>query len=587
MKITYQWKLMACFSLLLAITGISIYAYLENTLHSFQVEENTTHLFNQARLARLMAMRDLGAGNADADGTAKRIGGVIRARITFVTPGGIVAGDSEVSREELRTLENHRDRPEIQQALATGSGKAIRYSATLHTPMLYVALPINHGEHIKGVIRLALPLSSLEKTEQHLRAMLAGTLAVALLVSLILSYLMTRVTSRSLNSMTEIAARFGKGDFAGRMMVGGSDELGELAGVMNTMADRIEGQLANISAEKNRLSAILRGMGEGLMVTDAKGSITLTNPSFHTLFGIEAEVSGRALVEISRHPALHAAFKSVMETGSERIEEMQLPLPGETTLLTHWVPLLEDGELTGVVAVFHDISELKRLELVRKDFVANVSHELRTPVSVIKGYAETLLAGVIIDDPKRAATFVETIHRHAERLTDIIADLLTLSEMESGRLPLALAPINLASVTNSVCKLLEEKARNKGVDVTCRGLDLQVVADRGRLEQIMLNLLDNAIKYTPEKGSVTISAESAGEKVRISVADSGIGIPARDLPRVFERFYRVDEARSREQGGTGLGLAIVKHIVQLHGGAISVKSEQGKGSTFIVTLKAA
>jgi two-component system phosphate regulon sensor histidine kinase PhoR len=276
----------------------------------------------------------------------------------------------------------------------------------------------------------------------------------------------------------------------------------------------------------------------------------------------------------------------VIATRNELQEELEIQLPQEKTIRTHWVPLLENGELHGVVAVFHDISDLKRLEKVRKDFVANVSHELRTPVTVIKGYAETLQEGIIRADPERAGRFVEIIGNHAERLASLIGDLLTLSELESGEFALQLQRISPAGTIRRACSLLEGKAAAKEIAIEqppATGL-CDVLADQGRLEQILFNLLDNAIKYTPHGGRIRITAADDGDFLAISVSDTGPGIPPQSLSRIFERFYRVDAGRSRDEGGTGLGLSIVKHLVQLHGGTVRVESSPGKGSTFTFTV---
>ncbi|HEX9022677.1 MAG TPA: ATP-binding protein, partial [Geobacteraceae bacterium] len=311
------------------------------------------------------------------------------------------------------------------------------------------------------------------------------------------------------------------------------------------------------------------------------------NPAFRSLFDLREEVEGRPLLDITRHPSLHEAFKKTVASQEKRAEELTIPLFGGITILTHWVPLLENGRLKGVVAVFLDISYLKRLEKVRRDFVANVSHELRTPVTVIRGYAETLTTGMLAADPERAGAFLEKIHRHAERLSSLIDDLLALSELESGEKPPVMAPVTVEGPLAHVCTLLEEKARQKNIAIVRAGAtDVPpVLADRGRLEQVLVNLLDNAIKYTPENGTITVSAAEAEGMVKIAVTDTGIGIPPSEQSRIFERFYRVDTARSREQGGTGLGLAIVRHIIQQHGGEVAVESAPGKGSTFTVTLR--
>ena len=589
MKFTIRWKLMASYLLLVLVMGGALYAYLSHTLGDYQVGEIREGLVSEARLARFTAVKEIGGMQRDAPAVAAAIARETRSRVTIISLQGDVLGDSEVAPPELRELENHLTRPEVQDALKKGVGSAIRYSTTLRTSMLYVAVPFTSAGKEEGVLRLALPLSSLEKTRSSLHAILGASLALATLLSLVLSYILSNVTSRSLRVMTATAARIGKGEFSRRIPVRSRDEVGELAGVMNEMAVRIEAQLQSISSEKARLDTILRGMGEGLMVTDGNGVITLVNPAFRALFEIRDEVEGKPLIDISRHPALNDTFKTVVATRDERLEEITFQLEQEKTVLTHWVPLLDQGDVQGIVAVFHDITDLKKLEKVRKDFVANVSHELRTPVSVIRGYAETLLGGLLEADPARATRFVEIIHNHSERLTALIGDLLALSELESGGTALELRPTTLEGVVMNVCKLLEQKARDKSIAIDAGRLAQvpQVLADRGRLEQVLMNLVDNALNYTPEKGSVTISVTVEEKMVRIAVTDTGIGIPSRDLPRIFERFYRVDAARSRDQGGTGLGLSIVKHIVQLHGGTVLVESTPGKGSTFAFTLKKA
>ncbi|MGA2151067.1 MAG: ATP-binding protein [Geobacteraceae bacterium] len=589
MKLTMRWKLLGSHLLVALVMSGVLYGWLSGTLDKHMQEETRAGLLGEARLARFTSVREIGNMRRDAPCTAAAIARETRARVTFISLRGEVLGDSDVNPAELKELENHLNRPEVQQALKSGQGSSIRYSATLKTDMLYVAFPFRSVAGEGGVLRLALPLSTLQKSRASFHAVLGISLAAALFISLILSYILSNFTSKSLRTMAKIATQIGRGEFGRRVPVTSRDEVGELATVMNDMAVRIEGELKSVAAEKNRLDTILRGMGEGVMVTDATGVITLVNPAFRTLFDLREEVEGKPLIDITRHPSLNDAFKKLVETKNERVEEFTLPLHGGKTVLTHWVPLLESGRLQGVVAVFHDISELKRLEQVRRDFVANVSHELRTPVTVIRGYAETLLGGALTTDPDRAGAFLEKIHRHAERLASLIGDLLILSELESGETSRELAPVVIEGVVGHVCALLEEKARSKKISIAMQGLGeaLPVLADRGKLEQVMVNLLDNAIKYTPENGSIAISAAEAEGMVSIAVTDSGIGIPPKELSRIFERFYRVDAARSREQGGTGLGLAIVKHIVQLHGGSVSVESTPGKGSIFSFTLKKA
>lgn len=589
MTLSIRWKLMVSFLLVVLVMGGTLFAYLSHTLEEYLTMETRAGLIDEAKLARLTADREIGDMHRDAPALAVAIARETRARVTFISAQGEVLGDSEVKPDELKELDNHLNRPEVQEALKSGQGSSLRYSATLRMPMLYVAFPLRGNNDGGGILRLALPLSFLQQAKRSLNIILSLSLALAMLVSLILSYVLSNVTSRSLRTMAAIAAQIGKGDFGKRIPIQSRDEVGELAAVMNDMTVRIESQLMDLSTEKNRLDTVLRGMGEGVMVTDATGVITLVNPAFRALFSIQEDVEGKPLIEITRHPALFDAFKMVMETRDERLDEITLQLDREKTLLTHWVPLLENDHIRGIVAVFHDISDLKRLEKIRRDFVANVSHELRTPVSVIKGYAETLLAGALETDPEKAGRFVEIIHNHSERLANLIGDLLALSALESGDLELELAPLSITSAVRHAFNLLEQKANGKGISIVLNGIEgaPPVLADHGRIEQVLINLLDNAIKYTPENGSVKISAHDAGDMMKITVIDTGNGIPPKDLPRIFERFYRVDSARSRDQGGTGLGLSIVKHIVQLHGGDVSAESTMGKGSTFTFTLKKA
>ncbi len=590
MKVSMRWKLMGAFLLVVLLTGGALYGYLTPTLEHYLVSQTREGLLGEARLARMTAGKEIRELRKDAPGLAATISRETGARVTIISLQGEVMGDSDVKPGDLKDLENHRSRAEVQEALHSGQGSAIRYSATLRTPMLYVAYPFKSAGEEDGVIRLALPLAVLGNMQKDLHAMLGASLLLATLVSLILSYILANVTSRSLRTIAAGASLIGKGEFGQRIPVRSHDEMGELAKVMNDMAARIEDQLASISAERNRLGTILRGMGEGVMVANAAGVITLVNPAFLALFSLrEEEVTGRPLIDISRHPVLHDAFRIVVETRNARFEEIDLTLHDEKIVLTHWVPLLEGEEIQGVVAVFHDISDLKRLEKVRRDFVANVSHELRTPATVIKGYAETLLGDLLRTDPDRATRFIEIIDNHAGRLANLIGDLLSLSELESGSLALEMRPQAIDGTVRHVCTLLEEKARAKSINIDLTGISgaPQVLADQGRIEQVLINLLDNAIKYTPERGTIAVAARDAGNMVAISITDSGIGIPPKDLPRIFERFYRVDAARSRDQGGTGLGLSIVKHIVQLHGGNVAVESVPGKGSTFSFTLKKA
>ena len=576
------WAVQAVAVLLL---GAALYGYQGHTLNRFLISAISGHLQREAQLSAGLSAPQIKELRLDAPLLVGSVANALKARATIIAADGTVVGDSEIPAGQLDTLDNHGARPEVRSAFATGRGSAVRYSETLRTDMLYEAVRFQSGRGETGVLRLALPLSAGEESGTGLQVVLALSLSMALLL-IVCNYLFHAFTERSLKELSAAAARFGKGEPVARLVVRKGSALGQLSAVLNEVAVSIDGELASIKAERNRLNAILSGMGEGIMVADASGSITLVNPAFKALFEPSDQVEGRPLIDISRHPALHDTFRQVLATKAERVEEIVLRAPGEKTVLTHWVPLMEGGTLQGVVVVFHDITEIRRLENIRRDFVANVSHELRTPITIIKGYAETLMAGAMESNPEQALRFVSIIVSHAERLGALVTDLLTLSQLESGKLSVETRSVNLPEIARQVASLLEQKSQEKGIQVEVAGLDEAppVLADPGKLEQIFLNLFDNAIKYTPAGGTVSMSASLEGNLVRIGVHDTGIGIPSRDLSRIFERFYRVDTARSRDEGGTGLGLSIVKHLVQLQGGNVSVQSS-GRGSSFFFTLK--
>ncbi|MDU0460366.1 MAG: ATP-binding protein [Geobacteraceae bacterium] len=583
----FRTKLMLSYVFLIVLITGSFYFYIDHVLQKEMIEESRANLANQAQLARLLVLSN--RGGQPPQQLAETVGTVIKSRVTLIATDGTVIGDSDVGQARLAQLENHLQRPEVQDALKHGAGSALRYSDTLRMSMLYSAMSYGSGAP-EGVIRLAMPLEYLASTRSTLHGLVGGASLVTVLIALMFSGVLSSLTSRPLRDMADAAARIGQGEGGARIKVTSRDEIGKLAGVMNEMSERIEDQVQRLSAEKQRLDTILNSMGEGIMVTAPDGEITLVNPAFCRLFSITGDVEGRKLVEISRHPDLLAAFNDLGQPDvNELLREISIQ-PNDCTLFTHWVPLKVNGVRQGIVAVFHDISDLKKAENMRRDFVANVSHELRTPVTIIKGYAETLLDGALESDPVRARRFVEIIASHSERLTSLINDILALSHLETREALMELFQLDVCGTISRACMLLQESADQKNIAIVdeSAGCKLpQVLADQGRLEQVLINLLENAIKYTPENGTVRLFAEDAGEFVRVSVADTGIGIPFKDLPRIFERFYRVDEARTREQGGTGLGLAIVKHIVQLHGGDVAVSSEAGKGSVFSFTLRKA
>jgi len=581
----FRTKLVLSYVFLIALITGSFYLFFSHTLQEGMIAESRTNLESQGQLARLLVMSD--KRSTPPQQLAESIGSVIKARVTLIATDGTVIGDSDVGASRLAQLENHLQRPEVQEALKNGSGSAVRYSETLRTSMLYSALTYGSGTSA-GVIRLAMPLEYLASARTSLHGIAGGAALVTVLIALLFSYVLSNLTSKPIRDMADAAARIGQGSRV-RIPVVSRDEVGMLGSVLNDMSERIDDQVRRLSEEKQRLDTILNSMGEGIMVTNHAGLITLVNPAFCRLFSISGSVEGKKLVEVSRHPFLQEAFNDLGKPNvTELVREISIKQPVDCTLFTHWVPLMVDGRRQGIVAVFHDITDLKKAENIRRDFVANVSHELRTPVTIIKGYADTLLDGVLTSDPVRALHFVGIISSHADRLANLINDILVLSSLETRDVLLELNPLDVSGTLSKACMLLREQALEKNISITNEsvgGTLPRVMADQGRLEQVVVNLLENAIKYTPAGGTIRLFTEDEEGFIKVSVADTGIGIPFKDLPRIFERFYRVDEARTREQGGTGLGLAIVKHIVQLQGGNVSVTSEPGKGSVFSFTLQ--
>lgn len=392
---------------------------------------------------------------------------------------------------------------------------------------------------------------------------------------------------RRLHEIIKTVERIAAGDRSTRVSLAWRSSWGRLAVAINHMVDRLQEQQQDSLAEKERFRIILDSMAEGVLVTNQKGEITLTNPTLHELLEIPTEYRGRKVLECLRHKELHETIEKVLSSGDAQSLDFTVFVESSQRSLTVQSSPLRDGDHTivGTVSVFYDLTEIRKLESMRREFVANVSHELKTPLTSIQGYAETLLTSAL-NDSQTARRFTEKIERNAKQLKNLIEDLLKISEIESGRRELHLTKVRVSEMIASLWPDHEERALAKGMHLVNQiPPGLTVLADSASLKQILNNLLDNAIKYTNTAGVVTLKSETAGSTCRLMVQDTGIGIPDADLPHVFERFYRVDKARSRELGGTGLGLAITKHLVQAQGGNVAVKSTVGQGSEFSFTLQ--
>jgi two-component system phosphate regulon sensor histidine kinase PhoR len=532
-----------------------------------------------------------GVEGAELDGLCHQLAGELGSRITVIALDGRVLGDSA---ETSAKMENHRGRPEVIEALKSTTGSSQRYSTTVGYDMLYRAY-YQRGENQQRIIRVAIPLKELEAGIRDMRRSLITSLIVASLASLIFAWWLSSYLSARVKRLVEFSGKLAQGSFPQDFFPDrAQDEIGLLERHLNDMSQRIRANLVDIIGEKEKADSILRCMIEGVLVLDPKGSVLVINDQAKAMFHVPPgrEIFGVSVLEISRHPEIHAILDEVLKFDfTSQTFSREVELEDGHWFSVNAAPLRTTQRMTlGSILVFHDVTNIKRLETVRSDFVANVSHELRTPLTAIQGYVETLIHSPPVDAEDRRQ-FLEIIERHAERLGRLTEDLLTLSDLESGKIQIAARPVDTAKLVQQTLEVFWDRAAKKDIKLSHQistpcGM---ISGDPDRLQQLLINLVDNAIKYTPSGGKVALNAaecetDDGVRRIEISVADSGVGIPENDLPRLTERFYRVDKARSRDLGGTGLGLAIVKHIVQIHRGELKISSELNKGTTVRVQL---
>jgi len=587
MKIKLHWKLTAIFCSAVLLGLLIGYIYLISQLRTYLDSNLEYNLRRQLTLARdVLEQHAANEGTlTDAQELAGQFSRDLGVRATIIAHDGTVVGDSDLNREQLANVENHLKRVEVQEAIHKGIGVSRRFSHTIGKHLVYMAIPFGR-EKMSGVLRFAIPVAQVELWEARSQKIVLFALFLVFVLSLGFTFLISIRVSRPLREMAGIAQAMSDGDFSRKPSIISQDEVGDLARAITDMSEEIGDKIDTITQERARLDAVLSSMSEGVMAIDEKGLVILMNPSMRKLFLIEVAPEGKRAVELIRNRAVVDIVDRLLPGQQPYASaEAAFFVPDEKIFLVNGVAVLRGDRPRGAVLVFHDITELRRLEKVRQDFVANVSHELRTPVASIKGYAETLLDGALADPANRQG-FVKTILENSDRLARLIDDLLDLSKIESGKMVISFTSLDVRPVVERSINILKKQiqAKRLTVSVDVPGDLPKVRADETRLSQVLLNLLDNAVKYTPEDGAVKITASTGEKAVRVEVVDTGIGIPEKDLPRVFERFYRVDKARSRELGGTGLGLSIVKHIVLAHGGDVSVHSEFGHGTTFSFTI---
>jgi two-component system phosphate regulon sensor histidine kinase PhoR len=581
------WQIYPPFLVILLIALVTITWLFSRTLDDFYREEIRRGLEAQGQLVVNQTRDALMSGSIS---TLKSLSVVLGqqsgTRLTFILPDGRVVADSE---EVPAKMDNHARRPEIRMALEGRSGAASRYSTTLQQEMMYVALPVTSNEQVIGCVRTALPIARIDKAlETVLFHVFNGGILIALVAALISLWVSRRI-SRPLVEMKRGAERFASGELDQRLPVYKGEEMGGLAEAMNQMAAQLNERLKTVVSQRNEQEAVLASMIEGVLAVDHKEEILRINQAAANLLGANAELAvGRSIQQIVRKSELQTFITESLQSRTSIEADMNLLSQGkERFLQAHGTPLRGSGGQTiGALIVIHDLTRLRRLENLRRDFVANVSHELRTPITAIKGAVETLLAGAN-ESPEESQRFLEIANRQSDRLNAIIEDLLSLSRLERDaesneieRMHESLLPI-FESALQSCAGIA--KSQSVEVKLFCSE-ELVANVNSALLEQAVINLVDNAIKHSESRNVVTVESWQEDEQVMIKVQDRGHGISKQHLSRLFERFYRVDASRSRAIGGTGLGLAIVKHIIQAHNGEVTVHSTPGEGSVFTISL---
>jgi len=579
------WFVLPWYLVIILISLVVVGVYSTRAVREFHLETTTQYLEARALLFdRLLESHGMGSASA-VDSLCKDLGAAIGTRITVILPGGRVIGDSE---SDPARMENHGDRPEIVEALAGSTGSSLRYSETLREDFLYIAVPIRRGPTIEGVVRTSLPLTGLNANLRrlYLRITLAGILVAA--AAVIVSAAAARRISRPVEEIRRGVEHFSRGDLAYRVPAHRTAEIGGLAQGINEMAERLEDRIETIERQRSEQEAVFAAMVEGLVLVDPDERIIRMNPAAARILGADiGRAEGKSIQEIVRNPYLLGFVDRALQTGGPVEDDFILRTPsGERSMQAHGVPLGgPDGCCRGAVVVLNDVTHLRSLEDLRRDFVANVSHELRTPITSIKGFVETLLDGAL-HDPSDAVHFLGIIGRQADRMNNIIEDLLLLSGIEgSVEEGIRLEPGSVRRVLDEAAQICGPRAAEKkiAIEIECPP-DLTAHMNEALLEQAVVNLLDNAIKYSEKGQPIRMRAAQLEREAVIEVIDRGCGIEAKAIPRLFERFFRVDKARSRKLGGTGLGLAIVKHIMQAHDGTVTVASAPGEGSTFALHL---
>ncbi|MFW6098043.1 MAG: ATP-binding protein [Chloroflexota bacterium] len=580
-----RWRIAVSYTILILTAMAGLALFLSTVTRNNALAELRSNLQSDAR-AVVEVTRPLlqnGSSGSEPDMLADRWAQLLAVRVTIISPEGDVLGESHLDTDAMA---NHLRRPEIQQALVAGEGSSTRFSESLGEEMVYAAQPIVDGEEVLGFARVALPANTIERRISNLVNTLFSAALIISVLAVLLAVVIAERTARPVRRLTAVAERMARGDLEARLFVSSRDEVGKLTRTFNNMGEQLRDKVRTLDEQRNRLATVLELMADGVLITDGDGRVQLINPAAADLLNTREEAAlGQTFAQVVRHYQLIEVWQRCQETGEEQTETVEI---GRRDLFVQIIVTpLREGRV-GSLIILQNLTPLRRLQVVRRDFISNISHELRTPLASLKALVETLRDGAA-DDPSASAHFLDSAEREVDSLTQMVQELLELSRIESGKVPLRLSPVHVADVIHPTVERLGPQAERGELELT---IDLPeelplVLADAARVQQVITNLVHNAIKFTPPNGSISLTArhDEEADVVVISVRDTGVGIPEVDLSRIFERFYKADRARSG--GGTGLGLAIARHLVQAHGGRIWVESREGEGSVFSFSLPVA
>jgi two-component system phosphate regulon sensor histidine kinase PhoR len=584
-RTTFQTKFFFA-ALSAAVIALAVAGVLFATTMRRQMDAKieTTLVAEAGMAAELLGRGILLTSVADLDAEADRLGALIGARVTFVASDGRVVGDSAETLEGIAAMENHAQRPEILDAGARGLGRSQRYSATLKIDMLYVAVPVRHPAI--AFVRVALPLTDVRQQLQPILTATLTALGVALLGGVAMAWIFSSRIGQRVRVIAGVAERYRRGDLTPPNLGFGDDELGTVARALDESVQEVGRRLGEQARDHARMEAILAGMVEGVIVVDPQGRLQLVNAAARQMLKLEEAWIGRPYVETIRLPAIAELVAGVLFGRTPSALQLSPPRDPSRTIMATAAPAA-GAVAHGVILVLHDITELRRADQIRRDFVANVSHELRTPLTAIRGYVEALSDDDVNAEERQR--FLGIIARHSQRMERLVKDLLRLARLDAGQETLDLIACDTRHLTDTLVADLTPAAAERGqrIEVAIAPGAETIRADPAKLHDALRNLVANAITYAPEQSTICIEAATEGRRVAIAISDEGPGIPEEDLSRVFERFYRVDKSRARDPGGTGLGLAIVKHLVELHGGTVRAENGPHGGARFTITIAAA